>query len=170
MFSSASIGGTREGVGRGRFGTPTKAAPVYVQQTFSPGADAPGAAREALDAALRDRVAPDALAELRLLVSELMTNAVRHGPSDGGSVELAVALRGDVARIEVVDGGGGFDPPGGTPTASEPGGWGLVVVDRLASRWGVEGGPRTLVWAEVPLCARGACGGGPTEPVYARNV
>lgn len=143
---------------------------MYVQQTFPAGADAPGAAREALDAALRDHVAPDALAELRLLVSELVTNAVLHGPSDGGSVELAVALRGAVARIEVLDGGSGFDPPDGVPAAPEPGGWGLVVVDRLASRWGVEGGRRTLVWAEVPLCARGACGGGPNEPVYARNV
>ena len=143
---------------------------MYVHQRFPHGADAPGAAREALDAVLFDRVDSDVLAELRLVVSELVTNAVRHGPPDGDAVELMVTLGGDVARIEVADGGSGFEPPARGPAPENPGGWGLVVVDRLASRWGIEGGRSTRVWAEVPLATSGTNGGGPTEPVYARHV
>ena len=143
---------------------------MYVHQRFPHGADAPGAAREVLDAVLADRVDSDVLAELRLVVSELVTNAVRHGPADADDVELVVSLGGDVARIEVADGGSGFEPPAGGPAPESPGGWGLVVVDRLASRWGIEGGRSTRVWAEVPLATSGTNGGGPAEPVYARNV
>lgn len=143
---------------------------MYVNQRFPHRADAPAAARDALDAVLAERLPAGALAELRLVVSELVTNAVRHGRDRGGSLELTVSVAGDVARVDVTDGGGGFRPPAGEPDPEEPGGWGLVVVDRLASRWGVEATPFTRVWAEVPLASSGTNGGGATAPVYARNV
>lgn len=143
---------------------------MYVRQRLCHGSEAPGAAREVLDAVAGDRVSRDALAELRLVVSELVTNAVRHGAARDGAVELLVTVGGGVARIEVTDGGAGFDPPQAEPQPHEPGGWGLVVVDRLASRWGVEGGRVTRVWAELPLDPSTMSGGGATEPVYARNV
>ena len=116
------------------------------------GPQAPARARRALEA-LRGILAPEALSELRLLVSELVTNAVRHGRPvrpDAG-VELLVRVRGGMARVEVVDGGRGFVPPGTPPDVARLGGWGLVVVDRLADRWGVDGGSRTRVWLEFDL-------------------
>ncbi|MDX6698193.1 MAG: serine/threonine-protein kinase RsbW [Solirubrobacteraceae bacterium] len=143
---------------------------MYVHQRFFQGPDAPGAAREILDATLAQRLDPEALSELRLVVSELVTNAVLHGPRGHGDIELVVDVAGDVARVEVADGGQGFTPPGGPPEPADVGGWGLVVVDRLASRWGVQGGRFTRVWAEVPLAPSGLNGGGVTEPEYARNV
>jgi anti-sigma regulatory factor (Ser/Thr protein kinase) len=143
---------------------------VYVHHRFAQRADAPAAAREVLDAVLADRLTAASLAEVRLVVSELVTNAVRHGPPDRGPIELTVSVGGDVARVEVADAGQGFIPPTGEPSFDQEGGWGLIVVDRLASRWGIEGGRFTRVWAEVPLKAHGTNGGGPTEPVYARNV
>lgn len=143
---------------------------MYVHHRFAQRSDAPAAAREVIDAILADRLTPASLAEVRLVVSELVTNAVRHGPSGRGPIELTVSLGGDVARVEVADGGQGFRPPGGDPEPGRQGGWGLVVVDRLAARWGVEGGRFTRVWAELSLEAPGTNGGGPTEPVYARNV
>jgi anti-sigma regulatory factor (Ser/Thr protein kinase) len=109
---------------------------------------APSAARRALDA-LDDALAPDALGQLRLVVSELVTNAVRHGdPTDAGAVELAVGVDAERARVEVIDGGHGFAPTGGPEDNAEPGGWGLVVVDQLADRWGIEVNGKTLVWLE----------------------
>lgn len=117
-----------------------------------------------------DRLPGEALAELRLIVSELVTNAVRHGLAREGWIELAIAVDRGKARVDVTDGGGGFAPPRELPAPEEPGGWGLVVVDRLASNWGIDGGASTRVWAELPVDSFGAPGGGATEPVYARNV
>jgi anti-sigma regulatory factor (Ser/Thr protein kinase) len=86
------------------------------------------------------------------MVSELVTNAVRHGrPVDDDEVELGVWLDQGIARVEVVDGGGGFAAPEGPSDEGRPGGWGLVVVDRLADRWGIDNDGRTRVWLEFSL-------------------
>jgi anti-sigma regulatory factor (Ser/Thr protein kinase) len=107
---------------------------------------APARARGALDR-IASRLAPDRLRDVRLLVSELVTNAVRH--AGGDVVRLIVALRGGVLRVEVHDPGHGFvvkDAPDDPLRAS---GWGLVLVGELADRWGVDGAPRTRVWFEI---------------------
>jgi anti-sigma regulatory factor (Ser/Thr protein kinase) len=112
---------------------------------------APAQARRALDP-LQPALEPEALEDLRLLVSELVTNAVRHGrPVGGEGLELGVWLDEGTARVEVVDGGDGFSPPGAAPEPGHLGGWGLVVVDRLADRWGVDGDDTTRVWLEFSL-------------------
>lgn len=93
---------------------------------------------------------------LLIVVSELVTNAVRHA---GVPTEAPVTLRatrlGDRVRVEVIDGGRGFDPEQvARVQPSAAGGFGLRIVDQLSDRWGVvrDGG---LVWAEVPT-QRGA--------------
>src|SRR3954453_17109285 len=92
-----------------------------------PDAHAPAEARRALDP-LQPELDPDSLDELRLLVSELVTNAIRHGrPGEGNEAGLRDWLGGRMARVEVVDGGDGFSPPAGPPGGGQPGGWGLVV-------------------------------------------
>lgn len=110
--------------------------------------DAAGHARRALEP-LGSYVDPDTLDDARLLTSELVTNAVRHGPpAAGAAVGLRVFVRTDAVRIEVVDVGGGFVPP--MPSGPEEvGGWGLVLVDRVAARWGVSDGGPTTVWFEL---------------------
>jgi anti-sigma regulatory factor (Ser/Thr protein kinase) len=112
------------------------------------GPTAPAAAREAVDVALAGRLAQDGLAELRLLVSELVTNAVRHGLDRRGAVELTLRLAGRCLRVEVADGGAGFTPPTGGHDPEDPGGWGLVVVDELVDRWGIDAAGGTRVWFE----------------------
>ena len=143
---------------------------MHLQQRLPHGAHAPGAARDALDELAAARLPEPALAELRLVVSELVTNAVRHGRAREGGLELLVSVGGGTARVEVTDGGAGFEAPTGPPAPEDLGGWGLVVVDRLAARWGVEGDPATRVWAELSLDTFGTSGGGATAPAYARNV
>ena len=107
---------------------------------------APARARGALDE-MEGRISADRMRDVRLLVSELVTNAVRH--AGGAVVRLVVALDGDVLRIEVHDPGHGFElkPPSDDPLRAS--GWGLVLVDELADRWGIDHHPRTRVWFEM---------------------
>jgi anti-sigma regulatory factor (Ser/Thr protein kinase) len=112
----------------------------------------PSAAAEAR-AALRvldGKADTDALEDVRLLVSEVVTNAVRHARSPRGArIGLAVSVVGSAVRAEVSDGGSGFEPAARTKAQDEVGGWGLHLVDRLAARWGVDRGSATRVWFEV---------------------
>ncbi|GAA2421799.1 hypothetical protein GCM10010405_00040 [Streptomyces macrosporus] len=90
--------------------------------------------------------------EVRLCVSELATNAVRHGapPGRGFRVRLEVPERG-VLRVEVHDSGAGR-PWVRRPAPDEEGGRGLLLVDALADVWGVrERGPGKAVWCEFGL-------------------
>ena len=109
-------------------------------------AAAPAAARGALNQ-LTHAVSVERMRDVRLLVSELVTNAVRH--AEGAAVRLIVSIAGGVLRVEVQDPGRGFDvkPPPDDPLRAS--GWGLVLVAELADRWGVEGTPRTRVWFEM---------------------
>ena len=84
---------------------------------------------------------------VELLAASLVTNAVRHsGMSEPDVVEVAV-YRNDVrtVRIEVTDIGPGF-----APASVSHRGFGLQVLDFLASRWGVDHElGRTTVWFEL---------------------
>jgi anti-sigma regulatory factor (Ser/Thr protein kinase) len=97
---------------------------------------------------------PTLVEELELLVSELVTNSLRHGGLRPGSwIELCVEA-GDVLRVRVTDPGRGFahKPVGGEEGTS---GWGLLLVDRLADRWGASSDHETRVWFEIDV-PRGA--------------
>jgi two-component sensor histidine kinase len=80
-----------------------------------------------------------------LLVSELVTNAVVHAACD---VRLRVTA-GSPVRVEVHD----ENPEPPRARAREPlevGGFGLVIVESVASRWGVEPQPTgKVVWFEL---------------------
>ncbi len=89
----------------------------------------------------------DRTATLRLLVSELVTNALRHGDCEE-PVELHASWN-DVVRVEVVDRGDGFTPVPRSRPPEEPGGYGLFLVGSLADRWGVETNDCTTVWFEL---------------------
>jgi anti-sigma regulatory factor (Ser/Thr protein kinase) len=114
---------------------------------LSKGLDAPATARHfvAEEAA---ELPSELVADAELLVSELVTNAVRHGLDRRGAVELTLRLAGRCLRVEVADGGAGFTPPTGGHDPEDPGGWGLVVVDELVDRWGIDAAGGTRVWFE----------------------
>jgi anti-sigma regulatory factor (Ser/Thr protein kinase) len=109
----------------------------------------PGAAARARRGLANLRVdLDDPLMEtLRLLVTELVTNSVRHTGAD--TVTLRVMVHDGAVWTEVIDGGSGFDPAADDSGADHTG-WGLFLVERLAERWGVDqeaGG--TKVWFEL---------------------
>ena len=111
--------------------------------------DSVGRAREAL-ARLEGSVSGQRLGDLRLLVSELVTNAIRHaGMSADESIQLRVNLAADTLRVEVADRGQGFTPSAPPIDPSRPSGWGLYLVEELAEDWGVDPGPPTRVWFEL---------------------
>ena len=78
-----------------------------------------------------------------LIVSELVSNSVRHAHSDG--IDVKVSMRTGYIRVEVADRGPGFsiDAPRGN-------GMGLSIVEKLADRWGMSDGHKEfVVWAEL---------------------
>jgi anti-sigma regulatory factor (Ser/Thr protein kinase) len=88
------------------------------------------------------------LYDASVCLTELVTNAIQHAGSRG-DVELTLALERGRLRVEVADPGRGFHP--GPSSKGDEGGWGLMIVDRLADSWGVEPGDRTVVWFEMGL-------------------
>jgi len=106
------------------------------------------AARRAL-APLREDVGDPVFRDLRLLVSEVVTNAIRHA-EHRGEVRLVVVPLDGVLRVEVHDGGVGFLPdPEPSPAPDKAAGWGLYLVDKLTRRWGTERSPDAHVWFEL---------------------
>lgn len=122
--------------------------PTELSLRLSPGREAIPAARKAMDG-LAELINRPTWDDLRLLVTELVTNGVRHG-SERGTVDVSVTLTGDTVRVEVSDSGRGFSPPDAPmPRNDGSGGWGLQLVDRVAESWGVKVGDRTCVWFEL---------------------
>lgn len=114
------------------------------------GPPAIAAARRAL-AGFEGQLESGLVDDLRLLVSELVTNSVRHGSLDANDpVELQVTVYAEMVRVCVSNPGEGFEKPAHEADRGvKPGGWGLYLVDRLADRWGVEDEKVTCVWFEI---------------------
>jgi anti-sigma regulatory factor (Ser/Thr protein kinase) len=117
---------------------------------------APGAARTVVVSCLADHVTSSVLDDALLLVSELVTNSVRHsGAPEGDHVVVRVHLWRDMCRLEVEDHGrDGVIAPRPLDRAAGSG-MGLNLVQMLSQRWGVirpPDGP-TRVWVQLS-CAR----------------
>ena len=113
-----------------------------------PDPNSPAEARRSLEAlrpGLNDVMVDDAA----LLVSEVVSNSVRHASlDDTDAIEVRVRGSGSKLRVDVMDPGPGFDPDRIGPSGAN-GGWGLKLLDRLATRWGVERNDVTRVWFEL---------------------
>lgn len=157
MYSDAYLRPAPPGVSRrgpqapGPSGLP----PGGVAVAFAADADAPTRARHAA-AAVLGHCAPERRDAILLVISELVTNAVRHGSAETTDrVALHLRDRDGTLRVEVVDGRvlGGVvaeAPPRDHAADEQRSGWGLSIVAQLTDRWGVERGPaRTCVWCEI---------------------
>jgi anti-sigma regulatory factor (Ser/Thr protein kinase) len=126
-----------------------------VKQTLNlklaPVAEAISVARRSLDD-LEGAVPPETLEDVRLMVSELVTNSVRHaGLGDDDEIELRVRVTREMVYAEVCDPGPGPKAPPRAPRPHQYSGWGLYIVEQLADRWGVERKALACVWFEVDL-------------------
>ena len=93
-------------------------------------------------------VPAEVMTDVALVISELVTNSLQHSGRTDQQVDVAIRAGPDALRLEVRDAGPGFEPT--PPSAGPPpgvSGWGLFIVDRLASRWGTR--PGGMVWAEL---------------------
>ena len=116
------------------------------------GRHAPGVVRSRLRTVLAEHLDGDDFVDVVVLVSELITNAVRHGCADEhGTIVVHVAIAPRVLRVEVCDGGPGFVPPAVPRPRPEGGGNGLVLLARMSSSWGVACDDGTCVWFERAL-------------------
>ena len=112
-------------------------------------------ARQAVRAALCDKVPQPRLVDVELLVSELATNSVRHaGCDESAEISMEADVREDCVRLLVCDEGAGFEHVTPAPDPDRGGGYGLLLLDRLADRWGVERNGGFCVWFEVGRAGR----------------
>lgn len=112
---------------------------------------APSEARRALDE-LAPALEAETFQDLRIVVTELVANTVRHwGARQADHVQLTVKLAPARVRVEVLHAG---ETRSAAPAGTGGGhGIGLLLIERLVSRWGIEPGPGTKMWAELPLRA-----------------
>jgi anti-sigma regulatory factor (Ser/Thr protein kinase) len=120
-----------------------------MEVTLPPDADAPAGARRAIEG-LKPVVGPGVFEETSLLVSELVTNSVRHARLQPDQViRLQVRVEPERLHVAVLDEGPGFDPEEIARPGVPDGGWGLQLLRRLAKRWGVGHNGVTVVWFEM---------------------
>jgi anti-sigma regulatory factor (Ser/Thr protein kinase) len=111
-------------------------------------ANGPRAAAEAraLLNSFASRVPNDLLDDVRLALTEVVTNSYKHsGTPEGAPIQVVLDLSGHRFRLQVTD-RSIFDPTPETAFELRSARWGLTILDRLADRWGrvSEGG----IWAE----------------------
>jgi anti-sigma regulatory factor (Ser/Thr protein kinase) len=114
-------------------------------------AEAPALARAAAKELCERLPLSDSRCQILLvLVSEVVTNAVKYsdGAREAGIAFRAAEIDGGAVRIDVQDGGTGFQPQPRDPSKAD-GGWGLHLVDQESRSWGVDASAGTRVWFEL---------------------
>jgi anti-sigma regulatory factor (Ser/Thr protein kinase) len=135
-------------------GHPHRTIASTLELSFHPTLQAPGQARAAVSAWLAHEPHDVWLTDIAaLLVSELMTNSVRHAHMRGEEpLSLNASLCDATLRLEVRDSGTAGTVARRTPRQDlDAGGFGLDLVARLSTSWGIErDGRGTTVWLELP--------------------
>jgi anti-sigma regulatory factor (Ser/Thr protein kinase) len=124
---------------------------TFRSRRFRGGVTAVRCARRAVREELSGSLPAPRLEDVELLVSELATNSVRHaGCDESREFAMDTDVMPDRVRVEMVDRGRGFEPltPQPPPEGASSG-YGLVLLERLADRWGVQRDDGFRVWFEV---------------------
>ncbi|HMD56213.1 MAG TPA: ATP-binding protein [Solirubrobacteraceae bacterium] len=131
---------------------PTTRRPAPLHLALRRSVEAPGIARTAAaEHCERFGLDGSTCQTLLLLVSELVSNAVLHSAAPPEAIiTMTVAVGDEAISVTVTDAGDGF-VPGQRDPARADGGYGLYLLERAASRWGVESRGATSVWFELPL-------------------
>jgi anti-sigma regulatory factor (Ser/Thr protein kinase) len=127
----------------------TRESRMSVSRRLEPEPEAAMDSRQAVVEAFSGHLPEELVARTALVTTELVTNSVKHADSNGHPIALFATAQSELVRIEVTDGGEGFDADADAPRPPGESGWGLLLVDQLAERWGVETGHSFRVWAEL---------------------
>jgi two-component sensor histidine kinase len=128
---------------------PVAGSSTALRLSIAGGPRAPERARAWLQSAA-DWLPDEVGRNLLLLTCELVNNSVLHGQAgERDLIEIELHRTETGVRAEVSDTGPGFAPKERDKDLDEPGGWGLVLVQSIAKRWGVERDRRTRVWFEL---------------------
>jgi serine/threonine-protein kinase RsbW len=96
---------------------------------------------------LKGELGQEELEDLQLLVTELVTNSLRHASiQEQDLIEVDVEVESRLVRVDVSDPGPGFDQRFLPKSPERAGQWGLFIVDRVADRWGVKIDRGCHVW------------------------
>lgn len=115
-------------------------------------AEAPTLARRWLDDISELRVLGQVAFDVRLLVTELVANSVRHaGLDESEQITVMLELSDSRVRVEVRDPGDGFAFPARPHKLGIEGGRGLQIVAAIAHRWGIDRNEPIAVWFEIDL-------------------
>ncbi len=117
---------------------------MFYSETLPKSLSAPGRARELLER-VAGELPPERFDDARLLLSEVVANAVEHVREEG-DIEVRIHLMDDVLRVEVLDPGPGFTFRPRAADAGYESGWGLHFTDLLAHRWAADSDG---VWFEL---------------------
>ena len=122
---------------------------MFYSETLPKSPSAPARARELLDG-MQSELSPERLDDARLLLSEIVANAVEHVREDG-DIEVRIQVQDGVLRVEVLDPGPGFTYQPRTADSGHESGWGLHFAELVADRWGADRDGRARVWFELVL-------------------
>lgn len=121
-----------------------------LELTLPAGPKAASTARSALTRRFSRSLTVRALDDARLLVTELITNSLRHSAMRSDDrVSLSARISDGLVRVEVRDPGRN-GPVRMREPGTQEGGYGLLLVQRLSRRWGVERNGDNVVWFELP--------------------
>jgi anti-sigma regulatory factor (Ser/Thr protein kinase) len=120
---------------------------MFYSEVLPKAAASAAVARRALDRLVGD-IDAERLSDARLLVSELIANAVEHVAEDG-EIELRIDLDAERLRVEVLDPGPGFTPVPRSARSPKDSGWGLHFMAEVADRWAADTRGQGRVWFEL---------------------
>jgi anti-sigma regulatory factor (Ser/Thr protein kinase) len=122
---------------------------AQIRFTLPAKAVAPSIARGTIDP-LQSRLSEDSYFTVQLLVTELITNSLRHARfSDYDAIDIKVEMDNERTRVSVCDPGGEEVPRLLEQDLESTGGRGLFLVDAMADHWGIDTNHRTCVWFEL---------------------
>ena len=108
---------------------------------------APREARQAIARFLARAEVPQLIDDAQLLVSELVTNAIRHAR---GPISVHASLRGGFLHLEVGDAAAEIAPAPRSAGPDDEGGRGMELVEKLSTRWGWRTNEHTkVVWLDL---------------------